>query len=387
MDKKTFLDILSKYNKGKASKQEVDLLEAYYELFEVEENILDQMDLSEKQLLKQQMLARVLEKNIEIVTTKTKTWYDRSWLSAAAVLLILCSVGLLLFKKDRNEIAVVKKSETPTAVIKPGKNQAILTLSDGSTIGLNEEEKGIVLSKNGLLVTKSGDGELKYETNEELIPTTNTITTPRGGQYQLVLTDGTKVWLNAQSSIKFPTRFAGDTRVVHITGEVYFEVAKNKKMPFLVHTHNQKIEVLGTHFNVNTYIDEAAEKTTLIEGSVKVAKVRDGFAEMKSAKLLRPGQEALLTSESSLIKVGTADTEAAISWKNGYFKFDKADIQTVMRQISRWYDVDVKYVGNKSSDLFVGKIKRTEEIQGILRILERSKINTSVKGRTIIITN
>lgn len=158
-------------------------------------------------------------------------------------------------------------------------------------------------------------------------------------------------------------------------------------MPFLVHTHNQKIEVLGTHFNVNTYIDEAAEKTTLIEGSVKVAKVRDGFAEMKSAKLLRPGQEALLTSESSLIKVGTADTEAAISWKNGYFKFDKADIQTVMRQISRWYDVDVKYVGNKSTDLFVGKIKRTEGIQGILRILERSKINTSVKGRTIIITN
>lgn len=387
MDKKTFLDILSKYNKGKASKQEVDLLEAYYELFEVEENILDQMDLSEKHLLKQQMLARVLEKNTEIVTTKTKTWYGRSWLSAAAVLLILCSVGLLLFKKDRNEIAVVKKSEKTTAVIKPGKNQAILTLSDGSTIGLNEEEKGIVLSKNGLLVTKSGDGELKYETNEELIPTTNTITTPRGGQYQLVLTDGTKVWLNAQSSIKFPTRFAGDTRVVHITGEVYFEVAKNKKMPFLVHTNNQKIEVLGTHFNVNTYIDEAAEKTTLIEGSVKVAKVRDGFAEMNSAKLLRPGQEALLTSESSLIKVGTADTEAAISWKNGYFKFDKADIQTVMRQISRWYDVDVKYVGNKSSDLFVGKIKRTEEIQGILRILERSKINTSVKGRTIIITN
>ncbi len=387
MDKKTFLDILSKYNKGKASKQEVDLLEAYYELFEVEENILDQMDLSEKQRLKQQMLARVLDKNTEIVTTKTKTWYDRSWLSAAAVLLILCSVGLLLFKKDRNEIAVVKKSETPTAAIKPGKNQAILTLSDGSTIGLNEEEKGIVLSKDGLLITKSGDGELKYETNEELIPTTNTITTPRGGQYQLVLTDGTRVWLNAQSSIKFPTRFAGDTRVVYITGEVYFEVAKNKKMPFLVHTHNQKIEVLGTHFNVNTYVDEAAEKTTLIEGSVKVAKVRDGFEEMNSAKLLRPGQEALLTSESSLIKVGAADTEAAISWKNGYFKFDKADIQTVMRQISRWYDVDVKYVGNKSNDLFVGKIKRTEEIQGILRILERSKINTSVKGRTIIITN
>lgn len=385
MDKKTFLDILSKYNKGKASGQEIELLEAYYELFEVEENILDKMDLGQKEQLKKAILTEIMPENPEVATIKIKRWYKSEWLSVAAVVVLLFSVSLLWFKSDTNN-AVVENTET-VAVIKPGSNQAILTLADGSTIGLDEQGKGVIVAQTGLRVTKGSDGAVKYESNDGLVPTINTIATPRGGQYQLVLDDGTKVWLNAQSSIKFPTRFAGDYRTVDITGEVYFEVAKNKNMPFQVRTPSQQIEVLGTHFNVNTYIDEAAEKTTLIEGSVKVAKLKNGMVEMASAKTLKPGQEASLMGESNVINIALADTEATISWKNGYFKFDKADIQTVMRQISRWYNVDVRYVGEMSKDLFMGKIKRSEDIGDVLRILERSKINTSVKGRTIIINN
>lgn len=385
MDKATFLEILSKYNQGKASGQEIDLLESYYGLFEVEENILDGMELSEKQQLKQQISVAITQQ--VPVRAKLKFWQNSKWLSAAAVLVIVFSIGIFLLKKEGPHKIVVNNAPASLVRIKPGGNQAILTLADGSNIGLNDEGQGTILSQRGLEVTRNGAGEIAYRANDDLVPTTNVIATPRGGQYQLVLDDGTKVWLNAQSSIKFPTRFAGETRTVNITGEVYFEVAKNKDKPFLVRTPNQQIEVLGTQFNVNTYTDEITEKTTLIEGSIKVARIRKGIAEKDSDKLLKPGQEASLTGKSDLITIGIADTEAAISWKNGYFKFDKADIQMVMRQISRWYNVDVKYVGEMSNDLFVGKIKRSEDIGDVLRILERSKINTSIKGRTIIITN
>ncbi|MNK23541.1 fec operon regulator FecR [compost metagenome] len=386
MDKKIFLEILNKYNRGKASEQEIDLLNSYYDLFEVEDDILDKMDLGQKQQLKQQIFTAITPQIPLVATAKIKQWHSRKWLAAAAVLVVLFSVGILFLKKEVPRAIVAKNVQKPM-VIKPGTNQATLTLADGSTIGLNEGGEGVIVAQTGLQVVKSSDGEVKYESNEELVPTINTIATPRGGQYQLVLHDGTKVWLNAQSSIKFPTRFAGDARMVAITGEVYFEVAKNKEMPFQVRTQNQQIEVLGTHFNVNTYTDELMEKTTLIEGSVRVVKLKNGAPEVGYAKMLRPGQEASLTGGSSSVTVNAADTDAAISWKNGYFKFDKADIQTVMRQVSRWYDVDVKYVGKMSNDLFVGKIKRTEDITDVLRILQRSKINTTIKERTIIITN
>lgn len=386
MDKKIFLEILNKYNQGKASEQEIEMLHAYYDLFDAEENVLEQMTASQKDNAKQQIAAGIAAQ-MHFTPVKRLTFsLNRKWLAAAAMLVLVCSVGVLLFNNEKTK-PNPSKSQTAAVVIKPGNNQAVLTLADGSTIGLNDKEQGVIVQAAGLKVTKSTDGLVKYESDKEAAPSINTIATPRGGQYQLVLEDGTKVWLNAASSIKFPTHFAGTQRMVDITGEVYFEVAKNKKMPFIVRTQNQQIEVLGTHFNVNSYTDEAKETTTLLEGSVKVAKLKNGAIQTNAAKILSPGQEASLTSADKAISINPADLEAAVSWKNGYFKFDKADIQTVMRQISRWYNVDVKYQGEISADLFVGKIKRTEDIAGVLRILELSKINTSVKGRTIVITN
>lgn len=386
MDKKIFLEILNKYNQGKASEQEIEMLHAYYDLFDAEQNVLEQMAANQRDDVKQQIAASIAAQ-MHLTPVKKPTFsLNIKWLAAAAVLVLVFSVGILLFNNEETKQNLDER-QAAAVVIKPGSNQAILTLADGSTIGLNEKGNGVIVQKAGLKVIKSLDGQVQYESDGEAAPSINTIATPRGGQYQLVLEDGTKVWLNAASSIKFPTHFAGSQRAVDITGEVYFEVAKNKNMPFIVRTQNQQIEVLGTHFNVNSYTDEAKETTTLLEGSVKVAKLKNGAVQVGASKIISPGQEASLTSADKAISVNPADLEAAVSWKNGYFKFDKADIQTVMRQISRWYNVDVKYNGEISADLFVGKVKRTEDIAGVLRILELSKINTSVKGRTIVITN
>lgn len=386
MDKKIFLEILNKYNQGKASEQEIEMLHAYYDLFDAEQNVLEQMAANQRDDVKQQIAASIAAQ-MHLTPVKKPTFsLNIKWLAAAAVLVLVFSVGILLFNNEETKQNLDER-QAAAVVIKPGSNQAILTLADGSTIGLNEKGNGVIVQRAGLKVIKSLDGQVQYESDGEAAPSINTIATPRGGQYQLVLEDGTKVWLNAASSIKFPTHFAGSQRAVDITGEVYFEVAKNKNMPFIVRTQNQQIEVLGTHFNVNSYTDEAKETTTLLEGSVKVAKLKNGAVQVGASKIISPGQEASLTSADKAISVNPADLEAAVSWKNGYFKFDKADIQTVMRQISRWYNVDVKYNGEISADLFVGKVKRTEDIAGVLRILELSKINTSVKGRTIVITN
>ena len=384
MDKKAFLEILTKYNKGLASREEIQFLEAYYELFDAEEDVLNNMSAQGKTQIKHQISTNI---SAQIATQPAKkvSLFTSKWWSVAAVLLVLTTVGVIYFNQEKAVVSVAKiKEEQP---IKPGTNQAILTLADGSTIGLNDSSDGIVVVQNGLKVTKDAQGQISYDAEDHLVPSINTVATPRGGQYQLALPDGTKVWLNAASSIKFPTRFSGVNRSVEVTGEVYFEVARNEKMPFLVNTHRQQIEVLGTHFNVNTYEDELEEKTTLLEGKVKVARLNSGKIEISSSKTLKPGQSAALGINATRINVEEADMEAAVSWKNGYFKFDKADIHTVMRQIARWYDVDVQYVGDKNEDLFVGKIKRTENIAGVLRILELSKIKTSIKGRTIIITN
>lgn len=384
MDKKIFLEILARYNRGAANREEVEFLEAYYELFDAEGNILNGLNSQEKLNIKNEISAGLF---LEISNQKQKKipFYYSKWWSVAAVLVLLTSLGIFYFKSEKPRVLITQTKKEN--IIKPGVNQAILTLADGSTIGLNESSHGVVVEEDGLKVTKGADGKISYDVEKDLVPSINTVATPRGGQYHLELPDGTKVWLNAASSIRFPTRFSGKTRTVDVTGEIYFEVASNKEMPFLVRTHHQQIEVLGTHFNVNAYEDELDEKTTLIEGSVKVAKLDKAANENTLWKVLRPGQEASIKQKGTQITVAEIDTDVAVAWKNGYFKFDKADIHAVMRQIARWYDVEVVYVGAKNEDLFVGEMKRTEDIRGVLKILELSKIKTSIKGRTIVIAN
>ena len=391
MDKKEFLKLLSKYNQGKANAEEKAFLEAYYDLFEQSENNLNNFSESAKNLIKEDIRSQIKHQMFEdqedyavAIVPFYKKWINYA---AAAVLVAACTIGFLVLKPKSEPQMVKLQPKTTIQDIAPGKNQAVLTLANGEVITLDDKANGILAKQAGVVITKNGDGLLQYQITADAEPAINTISTPRGGQYQLILADGTKVWLNAASAITFPTKFNGLDRKVEIHGEAYFEVAKNAKKPFRVKSKNQIIEVLGTHFNVNTYEDEAADKTTLLEGSVSISKLdKSGKTQFSSSKILKPGEQASLYSNGS-IKIAKADEEEAVAWKNGYFKFDKADIKTIMRQVSRWYNVDVEFKGEVSKDLFVGKINRSENVSGVLRILELSKIKTEIKDRKIIISN
>jgi transmembrane sensor len=393
MDKIDLLEILKKYRLGTASREEVEFLLAYYDLFEVEEDVIASKATAELKALKEDIRAGINEKitgkpaaPIRYINARFK------WFAAASVLLLVAAGAVFYNLRQPAVESVAAGTGMPAAPpvndIAPGRNQAILTLADGAVIALDDKANGVISQQQGTLVKKTADGHVVYSENEKsAAPVINTITTPNGGQYRLTLPDGTNVWLNAASSITFPTSFTAATREVQLTGEAYFEVARDKRHPFKVISQNQVVEVLGTHFNVNTYPDEPAVKTTLLEGSVKVKRTGGATNKETASKVLAPGQQSVIAGSKEPIRVQSADMEEAVAWKNGYFKFDRVDIQTIMRQVARWYNVEVEYRGGISDDVFVGKIARSENVSGVLRILALSKIKTSIEGRRIIVMN
>jgi len=287
--------------------------------------------------------------------------------SIAAMFLIAFSLVMYLYKGNN----LHRQSEALHKNIIAGGNKATLTLPNGKTIDLSEEKDGLITNTNKITYS---DGS-KIENNADLIVNTTeyiTLTTPKGGQYKIVLSDGTQVWLNAASSLKYPAKFTGDKRHVMLTGEAYFEVASlysmalnNKKIPFIVETATQEVKVLGTHFNINSYADEASVKTTLLEGSVNVS-----IPNTKYAVLLKPNHESSIAKGSNKIHVNVVDPASAIAWKDGLFRFDKADIYTVMRQISRWYNIDVVYEGKVNYEPFYGEIQRSYDLNEVLNVLK-----------------
>lgn len=388
MDKKEFLKLVSKYNQGLATEEEIAFLNAYDGLFDSQEDILDQLGPEDKSQLKASMHAHITgHMQTRIQQSNRARGWKKGWL-VAAVALVSCTVGYVLYKSSyRDDALKTVVTSQKTELISPGSNQAILTLSNGDQIALNDRANGVVHKDSGLLITKNDDGQLQYEMAATAKVAINTLTTPRGGQYQLILSDGTKVWLNADSKIIYPTQFGSDERKVEVLGEAYFEVAKNPGRPFKVVSKNQVIEVLGTHFNVNNYQDEAIAKTTLLEGSVKISSVVNGVVDRSSSKILQPGEQASLQSGRAGITVTNSDLESAIAWKNGYFRFNRTDMQSMMRQVARWYDVEVEYRGEINDDLFGGSLRRSDNIQEVIRILQLSKINVVVSGKKIIISN
>jgi transmembrane sensor len=282
-----------------------------------------------------------------------------------------------------HEMAQQEKAvKVQLADIPPGGNKAILTLGDGSSITLDSAGNGLLASQGGTSVTQSGKGQLVYKSgqNAESAPVFNTVTTPKGGQFHIVLPDGTRVWLNAASSLRFPTAFAGKRRNVEITGEVYFEVAHNRQMPFVVKNGATEITVLGTHFNVMAYDDEKIMRTTLLEGAVKVTR---GAREA----LLAPGQQARISpATGSMRVVDDVDTEKELSWKNGYFQFEDESLESIMRQVSRWYAVEVRYEGNSRGENFTGRLPRNSNVSGVMKILSLSGVKFRIEDKTIIVT-
>lgn len=339
--------------------------------------------------LVEESLEKALSTISKIENAPTVFSIFRRWAVAAVLLIVLSGTIYLAISPGKKEVQSAKTQPSPMDIaqgsqgdIAPGSNKAVLILADGSKVELDSANAGKVITQGNVQVIQM-DGQLSYEGNGAAKEVQyNTITTPRGGQYMVILADGSKVWLNAESSLRFPTVFAGEERKVEMEGEAYFEVAKNQKMPFYVKSGEMEVQVLGTHFNINAYNDEKATKTTLLEGSVKV--------NMGSAyKIIKPGEQAVIPSlaggrvDASKIRVQNCDIEEAVGWKNGLFHFNKADLPDVMRQLCRWYNVEVEYEGEIPKREFEGEIQRNLKLSQVLELLGKNRVNFKISGHKI----
>jgi transmembrane sensor len=339
------------------------------------------------------MLQKILQTPNDVVQAHSKR-KRFGWIrvAAAAIVILVLGSGAYLWMNHSSEhdrITTSIKSPTLTHDIAPGGNKAVLLLADGSSIVLDSAAKGTLARQGNTEISKTGDGSLLYNAGTSSSAVLyNTLSTPRGGQYQISLPDGTKVWMNAASSLRYPTAFLGKQREVELNGEAYFEVAHlthkgGQKIPFIVHVdpfsrkRGMKVEVLGTHFNVMAYNDENSIRTTLLEGSVKVIKENE-------TSMLKAGQQAaFIKKENKINIISNPDLDLAVAWKNGYTSFRSADIKTIMHQVTRWYDVDIVYESDIPERTFTGEVPRDARLSELLKIFEASNIHFIIEGRVI----
>lgn len=326
------------------------------------------------------ILSNVFTNAKPIQAGRQRNW----WWAAAAVLLAAGGATYLVTRQPAapKQVAVIASQQQRFAnEVQPGGNKALLKLADGTVIELDSAANGVLAQQGGTKVTKLANGELAYQQNgnNNGQPTYNTMVTPRGGAYRLTLPDGSMVWLNASSSITYPTAFTGSERNVSVTGEAYFEVAKNEQQPFKVKARDLEVLILGTAFNINAYDDEAAIKTTLLEGAVKVT------ANGNSTAPIHPGEQVIYAADKALKVANNVNTDEAIAWKNGYFQFNDADMPTVMRQLEKWYDVEVVYEGKVPKRSFGGGMQRTLPLTKVLQILEENDVKFKLAGQKIIV--
>jgi len=328
--------------------------------------------------VRQAMLAKIFGEPI-VADTKVRPLFKRLAVAASIIFLLGLGSYFLFFNKTDQQTGIVDSGQKSQDV-DPGKYKARLILSDGTIIILDSLVTG-ELAKQGGTVVRNKDGQLVYDgpakADEEVLY--NTLTTSRGETYATVLADGSKVWLNSASSIKYPVAFNGNERRVEITGEAYFEVAHNKSKPFHVTVNGMDIRVLGTHFNVNSYADEDAMKTTLLEGSIYVSMVNG------PSSMVKPGEQARVKASGELSVVKGVDTEQVMAWKNGVFQFSDASLQEVMRQLQRWYDVEIVYEGKIPERIFEGKISRKSTLAQVLKILQESGIHFEINKKQLIV--
>lgn len=376
-------DLLQRHVYGKLSDSELTALRSALSEFKDDEEvtkILDAVWDQDAELNVSKEKAEVIFQSI--ITTKKSTNKNLKWLSIAASIAVIISIAIAINFTTSQPSEKIKTQQASTQIeINPGQNKAVLTLSNGKTISLNEQNNGALATDGGVVVSKLSDGQLSYTANDKQANTAlqfNTISTPRGGQYMVVLPDGTKVWLNAHSSLRYPVYFAGKERVVEVYGEAYFEVTKNKLKPFKVIANNVAVKVLGTHFNVTAYADEPTVRTTLLEGSVDV-----------NHKILLPGQQARINNQTQNINILSVNTDEVVAWKNGLFIFRNENIQSIMNKISRWYDVEVEFKNKKILDQkFGGTFSRSGELSDMLESMSLTGvIHFRTEGRRIIVMN
>ncbi len=320
----------------------------------------------------------------EVITTHKKRvplLFVKRYIAAASLLLIVSTAIFFMVHKKKERMPGIAANKEHKTDIKPGGVKAMLTLADGSVIILDTAKNGYVANQNNTKIIKLNTGLLSYkkEGKNEGKVLFNTITTPRGGQYKVELRDGTAVWLNAASSLIFPTAFVGKERRVELKGEAYFEVAKNAAMPFHVTTSNTEVTVLGTHFNIMSYAEEENISTTLLEGSINLT--ANGVT-----KNLQPGRQADVNRTTSNISEHNANIKQVMAWKNGEFRFKETGIKELMRQVGRWYDVDVEYQTTSTGQYFTASLPRMQNVSALLQMLELTgTVHFKIDNKKIVV--
>ena len=366
-------ELFDKYLSGNYSRKELQQLLDYFQLQE-DKDVLSDMIAKEMEMPHEPkddaIIRRIgdnLEKSIFSITRPvSRVQRLLPWISTAAALLLVSLIAFHFYTSpDKNKKLVARQ----LIEVGPGTRNAVLTLADGKKVMLKDITKGQIVQQPGVSISES-NGQLTYSTSNTKAASGayNTIETLKGGEYQVVLPDGTRVWLNAASSLKYPTSFSAlKERRVQLSGEAYFQVAHNNAKPFRVTTAKQVVEVLGTHFNINSYTDEPKIVTTLEEGRVKVS---SGGLHLT----ISPGQQTVLSSAGNM-EIQQADLESALAWKDGKINFKKADLKTIMRQVERWYNIEVSYEGNIKNRVFTGGVSRASNLSALLKILELNDIH------------
>ncbi|TFF37759.1 FecR family protein [Mucilaginibacter psychrotolerans] len=371
MTDKEIKELFDRCRSGNASEEDIALLESWYVIRDADEKFYFNESESVHDV---NLVWNNIQNNIQNPPVR-RLWPRIA--AAASILLMITSGAYFMIRKPLS-------SQITGAVVtdfRPGGNKAVLILDNGQQIQLNNAPNGRLATQGAASVSKDSDGLLAYNAAKtaNTIPGLNTLITPRGGQYHVILSDGTQVWLNSASSIKYPTTFEEADRTVDVTGEAYFEVAHNAEKPFKVRSRGQLVTVLGTHFDVNTYADEPATRTTLLEGRVRIE------AGLKSITI-KPGQQAVYADDKLI--VNQADIDDAIAWKNGMFRFNEESLESIMRKISRWYNVNVYYENDEvRGTVYTGIITHFDNVSKVLRMLELTKkVKFKITGDKIIVT-
>ena len=370
------LKLAEKWQKGTITDDEKLVYEQWYAAFDDEQLLHQHADIDAAQLLTK-IQARI-KNELPVVPKVMPVWKK---LSAVAASLMLIGLSLYYYQSadpSSNPMAQRQPDLSPVG------NKAYLTLANGEQISLTNAKDGNLANEQGIAIIKTADGQVIYQMADlpisDAATVRNKISTPNGGFWKVQLSDGSSIWLNSASTLSYPSTFKGqDKRIVSLSGEAYFEIAKDQEHPFIVETKGQEVEVLGTHFNIKAYPEESNTKTTLIEGSVKIkVNLQD--------QLLKPGQQATLSDNS--LQIENIQTEYAIAWKNGFFMFNYEDLETVMLKISRWYDVQVEYENaSVKRHVFFGTISKYENVSNVLAMLERTRVvKFKLEGKKIKVT-
>lgn len=389
MDKEEFLIIVERISDGSATDAEIALYLRWYELYETDEKIWSKLGVlpgAFKEALFNKIQSRILDDKIAFNENESRT--IKLWPRLAAALSIVLCVGLGIFYYSNHANKVESKNNQATAQQKivPGSNKAILTLGDGKQVELNGDTEGKIADQGNVTVNKTSSGQLIYQLHEKSsavitgAPIFNQITVPRGGQYEVILPDGSKVFLNAATTLKYPAAFLPNERKVELSGEAYFEVSKDQNRPFKVNIANkQEVEVLGTHFNIAAYQEDGLIKTTLFEGAVKL---KNNSGQV----ILKPGQMTI-GGKDGKIEVSMADLEQVLAWKKGLFVFNDQRLEDVMKMVCRWYDTEVVYKDEVGAKKLWGTVSKYKTIEELLdKIAFTSGIHYKIEGRRVVLT-